>query len=98
MNEPAPWTVHLTKTAAKQLDRLPGHDRDAIRAALKVLARDPLDRRAHPNAAQLHEYGYDWRLRVRDYRVLYNLDPLQRLIIVGDIARRTTTTYKKRRR
>jgi hypothetical protein len=42
MNTPAPWTVSLARTAAKQLDRFPGHDSDAIRAALKVLARDPL--------------------------------------------------------
>ena len=93
MNIPALWTVRLGKTAAKQLDRFPGHDSDAIRAALKVLARDPF---AHPKAERLHEHGFDWRLRVRDYRVLYDLDPLQRLILVGDIARRTTTTYKRR--
>ena len=83
----------LAKTAAKQLDRFPGHDRDAIRAALKVLARDPF---GYPKAERLHEHDFDWRLRVRDYRVLYDLDPLQRLILVGDIARRTTTTYKRR--
>jgi len=93
MNTLARWTVHLAKTAVKQLDRFPGHDRDAIRAALKLLARDPF---AHPKAERLHEYGFDWRLRVRDYRVLYDLDPLERLILVGDIARRTTTTYKRR--
>jgi mRNA-degrading endonuclease RelE of RelBE toxin-antitoxin system len=34
---------------------------------------------------------------VRAYRVLYDLDPLDRLIIVGEVARRTTTTYKRRR-
>lgn len=90
---PALWTVRLAKTPAKQLDRFPGHDSAAIRAALKVLARDPF---AHPKAERLHGYGFDWRLRVRDYRVLYDLDPLERLILVGDIARRTTTTYKRR--
>ncbi len=93
MKTPAPWTVHLAKTAAKQLDRFPGHDSDAIRAALKVLALDPL---AHPKAERLHEHDFDWRLRVRDYRVLYDLDPLERAVLVGDISRRTTTTYKRR--
>jgi len=93
MNEPATWTVILGKTAAKQLDRFPSHDRDAIRAALKVLARDPF---GHPKAERLHEHDFDWRLRVRDYRVLYDLDPIERLILVGDVARRTTTTYRRR--
>ncbi len=49
-----------------------------------------------PKAERLHEHDFDWRLRVRDYRVLYDLDPLQRLILVGDVARRTTTTYRRR--
>ena len=93
MNASATWTVVLGKTAAKQLDRFPGHDRDAIRAALRLLASDPFP---HPKAERLHEYGFEWRLRVRDYRVLYDLDPLDRLVLVGDARRRTTTTYKRR--
>jgi mRNA-degrading endonuclease RelE of RelBE toxin-antitoxin system len=78
----------------KQLDRLPNHDRDAIRVALRALARDPF---SNPKAERLHEYLFGWRLVVRAYRVLYDLDPLDRLIIVGEVARRTTTTYKRRR-
>jgi hypothetical protein len=62
MNMPTLWTVHLGKTAAKPLDRFPGHDCDAIRAAPKVLARAPF---AHPKAERLHEHDFDWRLRVR---------------------------------
>jgi mRNA-degrading endonuclease RelE of RelBE toxin-antitoxin system len=85
--------VHLDRTAAKQLDRLPPHDRDAIRAALLKLAADPF---AHPKAERLKEYLFGWRLRVRDYRVIYDLDPIDRFIIVGDVRRRTTTTYKRR--
>jgi mRNA-degrading endonuclease RelE of RelBE toxin-antitoxin system len=94
MSTAAPWTVHLGRTVQRQLDRLPRHDSDAIRAALKALARDPF---SHPKAERLHEYGFSWRLRVRDYRVLYDLDPIDRLILAGDVARRTTTTYKRRR-
>ena len=94
MNTPAPWTVHLARTVQRQLDPLPSHDSDAIGAALKALAHDPF---SHPKAERLHEYGFGWRLRVRDYRVLYDLDPVDRLILAGDVARRTTTTYKRRR-
>lgn len=94
MTTPAPWTVRLDRTAAKQLDRLPPHDRDAVRAALRTLAGNPF---AHPKAERLKEYLFGWRLRVRDCRVLYDLDPVDRLILVGDVGRRTTTTYKRRR-
>jgi mRNA-degrading endonuclease RelE of RelBE toxin-antitoxin system len=95
MSNAAPWSVQLGRTAAKQLDRLPDHDAAAILAALRVLARDPF---AHPKVQRLSEHGFDWRLRVRDYRVLYDLDPLTRSVLVGDVVRRTSTTYAKRRR
>jgi mRNA-degrading endonuclease RelE of RelBE toxin-antitoxin system len=95
MNRPAPWTVRLARTVEKQLDRLPSRDSAAVRAELKELARDPL---AHRNAERLTEHGYGWRLRVRSYRVLYDLDPLDRTILVASVERRTSTTYRKRRR
>jgi mRNA-degrading endonuclease RelE of RelBE toxin-antitoxin system len=80
MRNAVPWTVHLDPTAEKHLDRLPPHDRDAVRDALRVLARDPL---AHPNAERLRHQPFGWKLRVRDYRVLYDLDPVDRAIVVG---------------
>jgi mRNA-degrading endonuclease RelE of RelBE toxin-antitoxin system len=93
MSTPALWTVRLGRAAERQLDRLPAHDRDAIRAALRALAHDPF---GHPKAQRLHEHGFGWRLRVRDYRVLYDLDPLERLILVAQVLRRTSTTYRGR--
>jgi mRNA-degrading endonuclease RelE of RelBE toxin-antitoxin system len=39
---------------------------------------------------------FGWRRRVGDYRILYDLDPAERLITVQHIARRTTTTYRRR--
>jgi mRNA-degrading endonuclease RelE of RelBE toxin-antitoxin system len=95
MRNAAPWTVHLDPTAEKHLDKLPPHDRDAVRAALRVLALDPL---AHPKVERLRDQAFAWKLRVRDYRVLYDLDPLDRAVNVGDVVRRTSTTYRKRRR
>jgi len=39
---------------------------------------------------------FGWRRRVGDYRILYDLDRAERLITVQHIARRTTTTYRRR--
>ena len=39
---------------------------------------------------------FGWRRRVGNYRVIYDLIPEQRVIIVSRIERRTTTTYRKR--
>ena len=90
MSRAAPWSVHLDPRAAKHLDRLPPRDSEAIRVALRALAVDPL---AHPNAKRLRGHAYGWRLRVRDYRVLYDLDPVDRVIVVADVLRRTSKTY-----
>jgi len=44
---------------------------------------------------RLSNAPFNWRRRVGDWRVLYNLDPTQRLILVARVERRTTTTYRK---
>jgi hypothetical protein len=41
---------------------------------------------------------YSFRRRVGDYRILFNVDTAARRVRVGAIDRRTTTTYRKRRR
>ncbi|MGH7814063.1 MAG: type II toxin-antitoxin system RelE family toxin [Candidatus Binataceae bacterium] len=38
-----------------------------------------------------------FRRRVGDYRILFDLYPERNLILVSDIVRRTTTTYRGRR-
>jgi mRNA-degrading endonuclease RelE of RelBE toxin-antitoxin system len=46
--------------------------------------------------ARLQGELFGWRRRVGNYRVIYDLIPEQRVIIVSRIERRTTTTYRKR--
>lgn len=46
--------------------------------------------------ARLKGERFGWRRRVGNYRIFYDLDPVNRLIFVRLIERRTTTTYRKR--
>jgi len=46
--------------------------------------------------AHLQGESFAWRRRVGNYRIIYELIPDQRFIIVSRIERRTTTTYRKR--
>jgi mRNA-degrading endonuclease RelE of RelBE toxin-antitoxin system len=46
--------------------------------------------------ARVQGEPFGWRRRVGNYRVIYELIIDQRVIIVSRIARRTTTTYRKR--
>jgi mRNA-degrading endonuclease RelE of RelBE toxin-antitoxin system len=44
---------------------------------------------------RLKGHRFSWRRRVGSYRILYDLDPINRAISVGLIERRTTTTYRQ---
>ena len=65
--------ILLSKTAARQLHRLPPPMIRRIRGRLAALAEDPI--RARPRADIRLLWGHDdpplYRLRVVDYRVLY---------------------------
>ena len=41
---------------------------------------------------------YSFRRRVGSYRILFNVDTAARRVRIGAVERRTTTTYRKRRR
>lgn len=65
--------ILLSRTATRQLERLPTPAAARIREKLKVLAEDPFTPR--PGADIRLLWGHDepplYRLRVGDYRVLY---------------------------
>lgn len=41
---------------------------------------------------------YSFRRRVGSYRILFNVDVADRRVRIGSVERRTSTTYRKRRR
>jgi mRNA-degrading endonuclease RelE of RelBE toxin-antitoxin system len=57
------------------------------------LARDPYEA---GDVVALIGHPTGFRLRVGAYRILYDLRPDVRAIDVSDIARRSTTTYRRR--
>ncbi|MBM3568157.1 MAG: type II toxin-antitoxin system RelE/ParE family toxin [Alphaproteobacteria bacterium] len=83
------WRVEPSRNARKSLDRLPPADRRRIEAALATLSTDPLA----GDVVKLK--GLDaFRRRVGDYRVIFGIDFPARKVLVFDILRRTTTTYR----
>lgn len=71
--------VLLSKTAARQLERLPANATRRIRERMRVLERDPL--RPRPGADIRVLWAHDdpplYRLRVGEYRVLYFVLPAE---------------------
>jgi mRNA interferase RelE/StbE len=78
------YRLEITKPAIRGLRRMPANTARLIRGKLDQLAEDPI--RA-PNVKPLKgRPGY--RLRVGDWRVVYELDHGQRRVVVLDIGPR----------
>jgi mRNA interferase RelE/StbE len=80
----ATYTVRLKKSAEKELDSLPASVQARILAALEALANNP-----RPDGCQkLKGSENTYRVRVGDYRIIYEIHDGQLLIYVLRIADR----------
>lgn len=87
-----PYEVQFTETALKNLRRYPRPDRERILQKIETLAQDPHSAR---NVKRLVDFDPAYRLRVGNYRVLFDLVEPARLIDVIDILPRQRA-YRKR--
>jgi mRNA interferase RelE/StbE len=93
MAPPPRWRVELTPAAVRQLDRVAVGELLALRGVILALADD----RRPPGARKLggHEL---WRVAVRvdgrPWRIVYQVQSKQRLVVVTRIARRDESTYR----
>jgi mRNA interferase RelE/StbE len=84
------FDVELASLAKKQLDKLPNDARSRVVAAIRQMANDP----CAGDIQRLKGPHFGWRRRVGECRILYDLDPVARLIIIARVERRSTTTYR----
>jgi mRNA interferase RelE/StbE len=76
------YRLEYSKSAIKALRRMPRNVVETIRGKIVALLADPYG--PHNNAMKLQgRAGY--RLRVGDWRVLYDLDDKQKVLLVLDI-------------
>jgi mRNA interferase RelE/StbE len=89
-----PYEVRLTPTAARQLKKLERPPRDRIREALRAQATRAADPRSGNRGgksikALRGRRDRFFRLRVGDYRVMYDLLDMERtLLVLGVVHRR----------
>jgi mRNA interferase RelE/StbE len=77
--------VVLSAPAERDLKRLPAAIFHRVIAAIQTLAANPRP----PGARKLHGSGRDdYRLRVGDYRVLYEIDDTARLVRIMRVRHR----------
>lgn len=64
----ANYTVVLTKTAQKQLDKLPNQIADSLLDTIEQLAEEP-----RPDGCKKLKGRSGYRIRQGDYRILYDI-------------------------
>jgi mRNA interferase RelE/StbE len=79
------YSVSLSRQAARSLRRIEAKQRETIRGRIELLARDPRDPRLDVKRL-VGRSGF--RLRVGDWRVLYEVDDAVRIIAVEDVLQR----------
>jgi len=72
------YRITLAPAAARQLRKLEPPVRRRIQAALELLAVDPRP----PAATQLVGGAGEWRVRTGDYRIVYDIEDEQLLVLV----------------
>lgn len=77
------WTVRLSRRAAKQLHNLAPDVRSRVVAALRAIQKDPTQ-----GVKLLGPLEGSRRYRVGDYRIVYQVDPANRVIAVENIRHR----------
>ncbi len=78
------YRVHLARRAVKSIARLPRAEQQRIRAAIDLLADEPRP----PGCVALTGEAGVYRVRVGDYRILYEVVDERLLILVVRVGHR----------
>ena len=79
-----PYQVLLERAAEKDLRQLSAAVHDRVIAAIRALANDPRP----PGCRKLTNSKNDWRIRVGDYRVVYEIADAVRIVRVNRVRHR----------
>lgn len=77
------YTVFILRRAQKELAQLPKEAYEHVRDAIRNLSEEP---RPHGSTKLIRREG--WRIRVGDYRVIYDIDDQQHVITILHIGHR----------
>jgi mRNA interferase RelE/StbE len=72
------YRIELAPAAARQIRKLDPQARRRVQAAVELLATEPRP----PAATQLVNSGGAWRVRVGDYRIVYDIEDDRLVVLV----------------
>ena len=76
--------IEISRTAERQLRKLPRSDQERLVRAILTLANDPFPR----SARKLSGYDDVFRIRVGSYRVIYSVSTATLIVIVLKVGHR----------
>jgi mRNA-degrading endonuclease RelE of RelBE toxin-antitoxin system len=85
------WQLEFARRVPKSLRKLPLRDHRAIVAEFEAMRRDPLG----GDVKRLTNHPISYRRRVGDHRILFDLDHASRTVLIHDVVRRSSTTYRR---
>ena len=77
------YEISILRRAQKELAKLPQSDYQRIRNAISNLANNP-----RPSGCKKLKGRPAWRIRIGDYRVIYEIRDRQLIIVVIDVGHR----------
>jgi mRNA interferase RelE/StbE len=80
----ARYRIEFTRKARKAFDDLPKAGKEAVSAALEKIAEDP----RNPNVIKMRGIGVSHRMRVGDYRIVFEIHDGELLVTVLDLGTR----------
>ena len=83
------WTLIITSPADRAMRDIPRADVEHINSAFEALRSDPYD----GDIQFLRGTDRTLRRRVGSWRILFKVHPKDRLVIILDVIRRSSTTY-----
>lgn len=89
---PKPYEIQFTDVAVKSLQKYPVNDRKRIVERIEELANDPFQA---TNVKRLVNFDVSYRLRVGNYRILFERDDIIRIIDVIDVLPRGRAYRRK---
>ncbi len=92
MNSSNDWRVDTAKKVDKFLQSIPLADHERLISAFDDFVHNPW----HGDIVKLKGEPNSWRRRVGNYRIFYTIHQDQHAVWIGEVDRRTTTTYRGR--
>lgn len=83
------YEIEWTRRAAKQFRKLDGQVRRSVSDAVDTLA----DLDSARNVKPLTNHVYDYRLRIGNYRVLFNVEKEIEIVSIEEVKKRDERTY-----